>query len=345
MPGLGTLLIQEELPGELWLPASARAYRIEYTSTSWSGNPTVVSGAVFFPEGTAPPGGWPAVSWAHGTAGAADICAPSRAGRPQRDIDYLNTWQRAGYVVAATDYEGLGMPGRHPYDDGRSEAYGVIDMVRAAAGMAVPLSRSWVAVGQSQGGHAALWTASLAASYAPELDFRGAVATAPATQFLASTQALPPLNPDDLAIAGVFMLGIGYLATHPDWDPGQFFTPRGKEVLHLAETRYCYDALGEFIAAEHITNGDVLCDMLVLPRFAQLMRYDEIPIERYSAPVYIAQGTADRLLIPGMTEKTAGELAAAGTDVTFRYYQDADHDTIITAALPDLMRWVSARFA
>ncbi|GLX99487.1 hypothetical protein Hesp01_74370 [Herbidospora sp. NBRC 101105] len=34
--------------------------------------------------------------------------------------------------MVATEYEGLGTPGPHPYLHGASEAYGVIDMVRAA---------------------------------------------------------------------------------------------------------------------------------------------------------------------------------------------------------------------
>jgi len=38
-----------------------------------------------------------------------------------------------GYVVVATDYEGLGDPGVHPYLVGVSEAYAVLDSVRAAS--------------------------------------------------------------------------------------------------------------------------------------------------------------------------------------------------------------------
>ena len=36
-----------------------------------------VSGTVAVPKGKAPKGGWPVVSWAHGTIGIADACAPS----------------------------------------------------------------------------------------------------------------------------------------------------------------------------------------------------------------------------------------------------------------------------
>ena len=38
----------------------------------------------------------------------------------------------AGYVVAATDYEGLGTPGVHPYLVGESEGRSVLDAARAA---------------------------------------------------------------------------------------------------------------------------------------------------------------------------------------------------------------------
>ncbi len=37
-----------------------------------------------------------------------------------------------GWTFVATDYEGLGTPGVHPYLVGLSEARGVLDIVRAA---------------------------------------------------------------------------------------------------------------------------------------------------------------------------------------------------------------------
>ena len=41
-----------------------------------------------------------------------------------------------GYVVVATDYEGLGTPGVHAYLVGLSEARAVLDSVRAARNLA-----------------------------------------------------------------------------------------------------------------------------------------------------------------------------------------------------------------
>jgi aryl-alcohol dehydrogenase-like predicted oxidoreductase len=62
-------------------------------------------------------------AWAHGTIGTADVCAPSWAGRSERDITYLNHWLDQGYAVLASDYQGLGTPGGHPYLTTRPEAY------------------------------------------------------------------------------------------------------------------------------------------------------------------------------------------------------------------------------
>ena len=104
-----------------------------YRSPSVDGKTTVVSGTVAIPKGKAPKGGWPVVTWAHGTVGIADVCAPSRSAMPANyDSPLLKRWLKAGYAVVRTDYEGLGTPGEHPYLIGDSEGRSVLDMVRAA---------------------------------------------------------------------------------------------------------------------------------------------------------------------------------------------------------------------
>ena len=49
-----------------------------YSSRTPQGAKTAVSGTVSVPRGKPPKGGWPVISWAHGTTGVADTCAPSR---------------------------------------------------------------------------------------------------------------------------------------------------------------------------------------------------------------------------------------------------------------------------
>ena len=91
----------------------------------------------------------------------------------------LQRWLKAGYAVVRTDYEGLGTPGEHPYLIGRSEGYSMLDMVRAARKLDKHLGKQVIISGHSQGGQSALFAASLAPKWTPELKVRGTVALAP----------------------------------------------------------------------------------------------------------------------------------------------------------------------
>ncbi len=175
----GTVLRTEPVPETLTLPKAGQARRMLYSSRGGADGttPIAVSGEIFEPQGSPPPGGWPIVAWAHGTTGISDICAPSWQARSYRDIAYLDAWLAQGYAVVASDYEGLGTPGMHPYLNVRSEAHGVLDAVRAALADDRRLRNEIAIVGQSQGAGAAFGSAAFAPTYAPELDVRGSVAT------------------------------------------------------------------------------------------------------------------------------------------------------------------------
>ena len=109
-------------------PSGAKAWKVLYHSRSVDGHDIAVSGVVVVPTGAAPKGGRPVVTWAHGTTGL---------GRPVRAVEARRRWRAtvpfvkqlvdAGYVVVATDYEGLGTPGVHPYLVGESEGRNVLD--------------------------------------------------------------------------------------------------------------------------------------------------------------------------------------------------------------------------
>ena len=162
-----------------------RAWFVVYGSTGLDGQPVAVSGMVLAPELPPAEGGYPVVAWAHGTTGIADTCAPSKsgvAGLPA-EIQDLAT---EGYVVTATDYEGLGTDGMHPYLVGTSEGRSVLDSIRAA--IALPEAHAGdraVVIGLSQGGHAALWAAQLKPTYAADLPLLGVFAASPPTDLVA----------------------------------------------------------------------------------------------------------------------------------------------------------------
>jgi hypothetical protein len=93
-------------------PDGASAYRVLYLSTGLHNEPIAVSGVVIIPGGTEPFGGRSIVAWAHPTSGIVPRCAPSLARVLFRSIQGLPDMLARGYIATATDYPGLGHPGR-----------------------------------------------------------------------------------------------------------------------------------------------------------------------------------------------------------------------------------------
>ena len=193
----GALIWARKQTGAAALKGGAGNRLILYRSTGADGKATAVSGAVAIPKGKAPKGGWPVITWAHGTTGIADQCAPSRDGANQLSsyaYPLLQRWLKAGYAVVRTDYTGLGTPGDHPYLIGRPEGESVLDAVRAARSLDKRLGKRVAIAGHSQGGQAALFAASLAPKYTPDLKIRGTVAFAPVSHLSEQTALLPGLK-------------------------------------------------------------------------------------------------------------------------------------------------------
>src|ERR1700761_2940131 len=178
----GTIVRQERIDGA---PLGAAASRPLYRSAGLKGEPIFVSGVIVVPQGEPPAGGRPIVAWAHPTSGVTPRCAPSLAIFLFQQIQGLRSFVERGYVVAATDYPGLGTPGPHPYLVGDSEARAVIDSVRVARDMpGAGGGKRFTVWGHSQGGQASLFTGLIAKTYAPELTLLGVAAAAPATDLV-----------------------------------------------------------------------------------------------------------------------------------------------------------------
>ncbi|RVW00524.1 lipase family protein [Rhodococcus spongiicola] len=338
----GTVVEAVELDSAMWIPGTARATKVTYWTTGPLDQPALSSGAVFMPSGTPPPDGWPVISWAHGTVGIADRCAPSIAGTYGRS--YLAHWLSEGYAIVATDYLGLGTPGVHPYLDGKSAAHSVTDMVRAGRAVEPSLSPRWVALGQSQGGHAAMVTAARATTYAPELDFLGAVATGTP----ANLETLAPLvGPDfpQLPFTGttVFVSFIlaGLRAARPDLDVNGYLSDVGRAAVDAAESE-CYADMAPVL--EDVSIGDLVVRDVDDP--AMLAALDDmlaVPVSGYDRPVFLGHGMTDLMVPAPLALKLAADLAINRQPVTFRRYPGGHLETQLDA-LPDATAFVGDLF-
>lgn len=339
----GTLIRQEPMIGA---PLGAAAYRVLYRSTGLNNEPIAVSGVVIVPGGPIPAEGRPIVAWAHPTTGVVPRCAPSRAIFGFQQIQGLRQMVERGYAVAVTDYPGLGTPGPHPYLVGVSEARAVIDSVRVARALPGVGAASRFAVwGHSQGGQAALFTGLIVARYAPELRLVGVAAAAPATD-------LATLMKDDIDSVGGRNLTAMTL-----WSWTRVFGAPIDRVVHPAAipvvdrlAEECIESIFDLLARQR-TERPLESEFLSNPSFAGtepwrtlIARNTPGPLPR-TIPVFIAQGTADQLVRPQVTQNYVQRLCRGGSKVRFLSMPGVNHGFAARDSADVAMAWVGDRFA
>jgi pimeloyl-ACP methyl ester carboxylesterase len=327
------------------LPQASRTWTILYRSTSLRGKAIGVSGFVMLPKGKPPKRGWPLVSWAHGTTGIADSCAPSRDPRGPYTAyaaPQFGAWLDAGYAIANTDYEGLGTPGVHPYLVGRSEGRGVVDIVRASRQLDGRLARRYVIAGHSQGGHAALFAAALAPTRAPDLRLRGVAAFAPASHLDLLSRALPTFtSPSGLSgVAALLLRGVA--SVYPQIEPSQIASDRALPLLPQVD-KVCLGDLNVATAFGGIAPADLVRPGADLEPLNKLLARQN-PNLRIAAPVLIAQGMSDTTVLPFTTDQLNSELRARRSNkVRYLTYPDVEHVGIVGAADRPTRRFFRAR--
>src|SRR5262245_41464448 len=235
-------------------------YRIMYLSETIAGAPTVVTALVEAPDDIAPFGGWKLLLYGHGTTGLADICAPSMAvDGDLADGDFANEFEsignatNEGWVVAATDYEGLGGPGSHPMLVGVSEGRSMLDAGRAARQIpGLYVGDTTAVAGFSQGGHAALWATQLAAEWTPEQPIVGTVVGAAASE-VAALASWAASQPQLSALTVGIIAGLATVNPEALANLGQVLTPAGLDLIGQWDAHCFNEELGlqgPFVAAD-----------------------------------------------------------------------------------------------
>jgi alpha-beta hydrolase superfamily lysophospholipase len=333
------------------LPSAASNTLVLYHTTALDGTDRAVSGAVAIPKGTPPAGGWPVISWAHGTTGDAPACAPSLDTATGPEHAYLGlvepTLDKAvaqGYAVVQTDYEGQGTPGVHPYLIGAAEARDTIDMVRAARQVAPQLSTRWVVMGHSQGGHTVLFTLVAAAAWAPELQLLGGVAEAPGafiSPFIASLSKGDKPTPA-FAYGALFMAAAA--AVDPSVKLDQVLTPAALALVpqlfaRCSSALYGADSWGGLVPAASFRSDAVMGPLL------RVAAAQDAAALKPAIPLFIAHGSADTIVPQASSDALDKALCANGATVRYDVYTGLQHQPLVPASLNDALEWAGARFA
>jgi len=307
---------------------------VVYGSTGLDGEPVAVSGLVLAPAEPPEGSGYPVLAWAHGTTGIADQCAPSRSGV----YSVPTNLAASGYVISATDYEGLGTDGIHPYIVGVSEGRSVLDSIRAAQNLPeAHAGATSVIAGLSQGGHAALWAGQLAPTYAPELDVRGALAGSPPTDLAAFTRwnfAAAIGGHIETTLAPMLLYGVwseAYGLSLP------FLTDAGQRIAAAAPDG-C-DPSG-------LTVNPYASDPTLIPEWSQRLVENSPGATRTDVPFLVVSPSDDQLV--GYDSQVAGVLVmcAVGDTVELRTVTGF-HDAMLESAAvwQASLEWIEARFA
>ena len=335
----GSLISSEPM---VQTPGGTQAWRVRYWTREDNGRPRQVTGIVVAPREAIPAQPRSVIAWAHGTWGTAEHCAPSLSPRFFEQTPAIDAVRR-GYVVVAPDYPGLGNPGPHPYLVGTVTARSVLDAIRAARQIpGAAAGTRFAAWGESQGGHAALWTGQLAGVEGAGLQLVGVAAGAPVTDLAANFRQASDPNVKAFLTA---------LATD-SWSryygvPLRIGARRTPAIIQrMARNCVSVDStprLGALLGMLALRQDLRRVDLSTLAPWSSYVAANSVtPVSR--VPVLIAQTRADPLVAPAVTRRFARRLCANRVPVRWIDLPGKDHATTAKQSAPQTIQWIDERF-
>ena len=348
---LGQIIKQEKIATSV---KGAQAWRVAYISSDISGRKTIATGMVVVPTGPAPAGGRPVMSWAHGTTGTAQNCGPSQVFDPAVPLnqyflvggnswtDYgipsIEDWIKEGYVIAATDYQGLGGGGKHQYGVSATNGMDAINAARAAGSMKeAGANKKAIVYGWSQGGGATIAAASMP-DYIQQkgtafdgLDILGFVALAPLDLAAAAPKGkITQAQADQYFVGtlkefsnGVFNFShavMGYWgnqAAFPNLKLSDILTDEGVKVINEVLDNKCMHATADTLSYNYSTTFM----NLVKKNPSNTLAWSEAFVKgsvaqvKPAAPVQIYFGSADITVPPPMHKAYQDQMCKLGGNV------------------------------
>ncbi len=325
----------------------AHVYRLMYRSSDTHGEPNAVTGTLLVPErewrGEGPR---PLVSYAPGTQGVGDDCAPSK--KLALGLEYEGPFVAGllalGYAVVVTDYEGLGTPGMHTYVNRASEAHAVLDAAKAAQrvpGSGLSSDSPVVLAGYSQGGGASAAAAELVDEYAPELDVKGAYAGAPPANL---AEVAPVLDGHYAAgFLGFSLLSLD--AAYPEVDLDDVVNDEGKRVMDEIAEACTEDAILRYAfmrTSELTKDGRALEEYLDEEPYASVVGEQRIGERAPDVPVFVLHSRLDDIVPYGQGRRMAVDWCERGGTVQFTTSYVPSHIGGMLRAYPQAVAWLSA---
>lgn len=325
-------------------PPGTQAWHVQYWTTNGSGQRLAVTGIVAAPMEAIPPRPRRVIAWTHGAWGVAEKCAPSLSPDFFPYSAGMNA-VRDGYVVVAPDYIGLASPTMHPFLVGTDTANAVLDGVRAAREIPGAAAGSSFAVwGESQGGHAALWTAISARNYAPDLTLVATAAAAPPTDLAANLAQ----GSDKNARALLLSFALHSWSTLYGFSLDSITNRTNQGIIRRLSENNCVSfntkpKLGTILGILTIARATKNKDIAKIEPFASFERANSVDPARVPGPLLIAQSGKDTIVAAAVTRKFAKAVCRRGTPTRW-IDLTGDHGASAKDSAQETIGWITARF-
>ena len=222
----------------------------------------------------------------------------------------------------------------------------MLDSVRAARALPnTGASNRFAVWGHSQGGHAALYTGELAASYAPELKLVGVAAAAPAT-YLAEL-----FDADNATATGKELTAMTIYSWSKLYNtPATTLVEPGAMGPFEQMAHDCIESVAEFQAITDAekplqTEKFLKADPTETEPWRGVMLRNTPGQAPAGAPVFIAQGTADTTVRPEITKQFGGASLQAGSAAsTSSWLNGVSHTFAAERQRKTALAWIGDRF-
>jgi pimeloyl-ACP methyl ester carboxylesterase len=379
---LGEVIKKEQIQTSL---KGAQAWKIAYISSDVGERKTIATALVIAPTGPAPKEGRPIMAWAHGTTGSAQNCGPSQVTDPTRALNqyFLMNGNSStdfgipngqelineGYVVVATDYQGLGGGGKHQYAVAGTNGRDVLNSARAASSMQeLGAGKKTIAYGWSQGGGATIAAAGLLdyqaqqGTAADNLQYLGFVALAPedlaavlpkTSVDQASADKLmkefTQANVSNVFLFGHFVMGLwGTQAAYPQLKLTDLLTEEGAKAVDQLSSNKCVHVLADTLNYNYGDNYKSLLKPEASNSLAWLKAFVDGSVKpvKPAAPVVIYWGTKDTVVPPVMHELYQKQMCSMGANVErIQLPGEQTHFTTPGVSAPMYLEWIKDRMS
>lgn len=265
----------------------------------------------------------------------------------------LQDWINDGYVVCATDYQGLGTPGQHQYVVNRTQARDAVYLVHAARKMEeISAGTKFGGAGWSQGGGAAAAVAELDEADYGELKLVGTVPMSPGVASIAYgmpkglTAALsdPSIPPD----GHVLMMLAGFQIANSDvLKLSDYFTPLGVEIIETSWNIQPVHHFCDTVARLFRLKGAIMLSKPTnLDRWQAAITAGSAATRKPVAPVLLCTDTFDGgTVVPVPWQKAYSEkVKELGGSIETKEYPHDDHFSLPNHCAPDAREWLNGLF-